>query len=260
MRSKKGALFHWIIFIVLAALGLVFVLTTEIEIKGLEGEWQLNFLENYYLEAEKDLLRIDQLAKYAAWQSALELGEQGGVIGESKCGKLEEYNLWSNAREWCWPEAEKNFLAMVGGKIAAYLPGRDYSKIKLEGKELAGEGEKNSITSQFYLVTTHYVKYTYDISFRVDLGLDVKKEYEEIQKEAIELMGSCGGKGDKLAECIKEKKKENWKFKECGEEYKGAGEKVFFCVESGGKVFDEKGSLVPVRYKFALDFTALESE
>ena len=119
MKNKKGTVLHWIVFLILGAFGLFFVLTASIEIKGLDGNWQLNLLDNY-LEAEKDLLKIDQAAKYAGWQSVLELGEKGGFIEKSDCGALGNYNFWNKLAEWnkCLPEIEEAVSIKVKEKIA----------------------------------------------------------------------------------------------------------------------------------------------
>jgi len=264
MKNKKGALFHWIIFGVLGALGFFFVLLVDIDVKRSTGEWQLNFLE-YYVEAEKDLLETDQEIKYIGWQAILELAEEGGFIEESNCGVLEGHNLWSNATDWCWPKGEVDVLTKINEKLGESLPGRPYSDVRLEGKELIGKGEKMSIDpkllSSVSLVDisyASYVKYTYDTSFRINLGFDVVEEYKGIILEAKELVNDCT-ESEELQACIEEEKG-YWKFKDCKEEYVEVERKVFFCVESENKVYDSGLSLVPVRYKFALDFTPPESE
>lgn len=255
MRSKKGALFHWIIFGVLAALGLFLVLTTKIEVKELKGDWQLDFLEDYYLEAEKDLLKIDQEAKYAGWQTVLELGEKGEFIEKSDCGELYGYGIWNELKKWCAADVEIVFLAKVKEKLAKSLPDKTYSEVKLKGKDLTGKGEKNSIFS----TSGKYVSYTYDTNFRVNLGFDVEREYENLILEAMGLASDCRD-NKSLEECIKEKRKDDWKLKDCdNEEYNETERKVLFCVEEGSIVYDGEGNLAPIRHKFALDFTESES-
>ncbi|MBR9683403.1 hypothetical protein GOV03_02585 [Candidatus Woesearchaeota archaeon] len=253
--NKKGSLFHWIIFGIVAALGLFVLLTTDIKVKSLEGEWQFNFLETYYLNAEADLLKTDQEIKSLGWEAMLELGETGGSISEGKCGKVEGYNLWSTADDWCWPDMENNFLAKVKSKLKQKLPGRSYSGIQIDGEDLVGDGEERSIvSSSFNIPFLDYVKYTYDTSFRVPLGFDLKQEYKGLRAEATKLMDKCEGHG--LEECVTEKKDKSWKFKDCAEEYVEERSKVLFCVESKHKVWSKEGTLVPIKYKFALDFTS----
>ena len=254
--NKKGALFHWIIFGVLAALGLFLVLTTEIKVKELKGDWQLDFLENYYLEAEKDLLKIDQAAKYAGWQAALELGEKGEFIEKSDCGELYGYGIWNELKKWCAVDVETVVLAKVKEKLAKSLPDKTYSEIKLKGKDLLGKGEKNSISSTF----GKHINYTYNTNFRVNLGFDIEKEYENLILEAMGLASGCRD-NKSLEECIKEKRNDGWKLKDCDkEEYNETERKVLFCVEEGIMVYGGEGNLVPIRHKFALDFTVSESE
>ena len=61
----------------------------------------------------------------------------------------------------------------------------------------------------------------------------------------------------KLEELINSKDAYSLKYdiKDCKEEYVANGKKVFFCVESSNKVWDKEKNLVPIQYKFALDFS-----
>ncbi len=249
--NKQGSVIHWIIFGVLAAFGLFFVFTADIDIKGLDGNWQLNFLEKYYLEAEKDLLVMGGTAKFAGWQSILEVVNEGG--GESGCGILEGYTLWNDAEGFCAVDIKGNVLLKIKEKL-----GGVYSEFKLDGKELVGIGKKKTLTTDYIpkssLVKIPYVSYTYDTSFRVNLGVDIEDSYEQSLVEAMDLVDACK-EDEELEGCIEENRERDWKLFDCGEEkFVEMDRKVPFCVETGVRVYDADGKLVPLKYKFALDF------
>jgi hypothetical protein len=255
--NKKSAVIHWIVFGVLAAFGLFFVFTADIGIKGLDGEWQLNFLENYYLKAEEDLLAMGQTAKFAGWQSILETAGEGGFAKESECGVLEGFNLWNDQKGFCAVDIKNNVLLKVKEKL-----GGIYSEFKLEGKELVGKGKKKTHTSahtpKSSLITIPYVSYTYDTSFRVNLGVDIEDSYGQLFVEAIDLVSACSDDLE-LEGCIEVNKGSNWKLFDCDEEeFVEIGRKVLFCVGTAIIVQGEAGELVPLKYEFALDFTEVE--
>lgn len=252
--NKKGALFHWLIFGILAALGFFLLLSYQPGLGEPKGSWQLNFLTNYFFAAENDLLKIEQFAKYAAWQTALELGEKGGFNRAGPCGYLEGSPLWNQLTDWgrCLPRLPEEASLLVQEKLKSFLPENNF-KITFSGDNLIGRGEKKSLLSS----EPSYIKYTYDTSFRVALGYSFD-EYEKVKEEAQSLVLKC--RPDKnLKKCLEKEKPSNWKFKDClGEKYQEEERKVPFCVESPNKVYDVEMNLKPVRYKLALDFTPVK--
>jgi len=254
--NKKAALFHWVIFGILAALGLFLILTVKVDTIGkYKGEWQLNFLNDYYLEAEEDILSIELLAKHAAWKTVLELGEKGGFLEEGTCGITAGYNLWNNQLEWnqCLPDINENFVLSAEENVKGLLPNLKYSKMKVEGNELSAKGPQKSITS----TSGSFVKYVYDTSFHVNLGFNVEEEFLKVQEEAFQLVTDCQNMKN-VSKCVEENKKENWKLKDCQEEHVEDNRKVPFCVLSSTQVFNEDNERVPLQYKFALDFNPTE--
>ncbi|MFH1682951.1 MAG: hypothetical protein ABIA37_04090, partial [Candidatus Woesearchaeota archaeon] len=223
--NKRGALFHWLLFGVLAALGLFLILSAQVETGvKIKGEWQLNFLQGGFLAAEKELVSIDQQAKNAGWEAILELDWKG------KCGEVQKYSFWNKEDNWgCVPDLETQIAALVKEKMS------NHSEIKLEGKELIGKGETRR--------TNHskpYYQYDYSTTFRVDLGIDLEGETKQIVTQAVELVGRCRNVND-LKNCTLENKPAAWKFKDCKADYTAEKRAVFFCVESAGKVYDGKG-------------------
>ena len=49
VKSKKGAVVHWLIIILAAGFGLFLFSRFDIDVK-VKGDWQSDFLSNYYLE------------------------------------------------------------------------------------------------------------------------------------------------------------------------------------------------------------------
>ena len=94
---------HFILLGVLIGFGIFFVMTMD---KGLDvkikGEWQYNFLNNYVIVGEKQLLEIDQIAQYLGEKSAVEFSHQQPVSAE--CGQENGVTYWNNGDMFCFPD------------------------------------------------------------------------------------------------------------------------------------------------------------
>ena len=87
--NKKAMIFHWILFGFLIALGVFFVLSFKEEIKLLpKGQWQVDFLNNYYYAAEKDLINQDLLVKQTAGETIFQIALNGGFHNKIPCNSL----------------------------------------------------------------------------------------------------------------------------------------------------------------------------
>ena len=95
--NTKATVIYWTLFVIIAAVGLVFFFSGQdlisVQSKGL---WSVNFLQQNYLPAEKELLQIHIIAGKAGRETALVLAENGGFfpLTVSPCGALGEVNLW----------------------------------------------------------------------------------------------------------------------------------------------------------------------
>lgn len=54
--------------------------------------------------AEKDLIYVDQAAKYSAYQAAYELALNGGYLKDSECGNYGGYAIWNSQDKNCFPD------------------------------------------------------------------------------------------------------------------------------------------------------------
>jgi hypothetical protein len=142
--NKKGALFHWIVFGILAGLAFFYltVQTTDLGL-SIKGDWHLNFLQNYYLEGEKELIQVDRQAIYAGKSTAFQLAENGGFIDDSNCGNFGGINYWNKESEFCFPDD-------VSKKFNEFM---DYEySLSYAGEELLGTTEDGltiDFTSKF---------------------------------------------------------------------------------------------------------------
>ncbi len=228
--GKKGALFHWIILGLAAALGIfaLAVLEPDVGLK-IKGEWQMNMLDNY-LEGEKELLKLDTIATSIGREIIPLLAGKGGYVQDSECGRQEkgvqEINYWNNGNKLCFPDLNKEINFSFNERWANYYP-QSYDII-YDSQELVGKAEsdlaiKNSLKN---------ITYAYQLKphFRVDIGYEFA-EYEQLKQEASVLLNFCGGKGN-LQNCLEQKKPEYWKFSSCeNEEFEAEGMKVAFCVK-----------------------------
>ncbi len=252
MKSKKGALFHWIIFGLLAAIGIFAWSTYDAEIGvKVKGEWQLDFLHNYYVEMEEKLLQTDQIALYAGNKVVLTLAEKGGFAENSKCGVEDGLYYWNNRDTFCFLEVDKevNFTFNTVSR-EQYGAGQSYA-VSHQGSELAGKAEKDLVVSRGgtqYFLKPH---------FRVNLDYNFD-EYFQLQKEASGLVHECKA-AQELQKCLKKIMPAYWKFTDCDAGvFKESNRKVPFCVVSpNAYVIFEDGASIPVRYKFGLDFASI---
>ena len=237
--NRRGAVLHWVLFGVMAALGL-FLLQTGL-FTGLGGEsdgvWAYNFLEQVYYPAEEQQL-AEQAAIHLQLQKAVsELTLKGGTTEKLNCGDLgSETIFWNKGEEWCYPDfvngVEETFSLKLKQERVPYssLERKDYTFIVENG---VGSVEKEKM------------KYSYPASFQLDFSGAVK-ELQQVIGEAQRLVQVCSQE-KKVQGCIAREQKENWKSGACGQEkaIPAAERKSAFCVI--GK---------EARYQFALDFTA----
>ena len=85
MKSKKGAIFHWIGIVVILAIALAVLSPVEFGVKP-KGTWQLDFLHYNFIEGEKQLADTDQLALEIGRETALSLAKKGGFVNTPSFG------------------------------------------------------------------------------------------------------------------------------------------------------------------------------
>ncbi|MEK6951142.1 MAG: hypothetical protein AABX13_05460, partial [Nanoarchaeota archaeon] len=212
--NKRGTLIHWIIFGVLAALGLFFVLTANANFgTGPKGQWHLTFLTENYLVAEKESLKLNLQAKALGQEIAQELAINGGFKVGSECGVVDGVPLWNFEEKWCLPKPEK-------GVKELFLEKKRTGGLHLELQEIEEVGIQNNDYSSLFFgkdgkgvqktIKSSVGTYSYPITFSIDLGYSFE-EYQDLLKEAAALVQDCRNKKS-LPECIAEKAPANrWK-------------------------------------------------
>ncbi|MEK6900177.1 MAG: hypothetical protein AABX05_03565 [Nanoarchaeota archaeon] len=250
MRSKKGALFHWIVFGLLLAVGSFALMSYTSQI-GMQtkGEWQISFLRDYYQGAEKQLLQVQQTALLAGGDMAIMLSQQAGFSKESPCGSYDGVQYWNNEKKFCFLNVDEEINAAFKDIFVMKYGGDEYYLVSRQGEELIG-----SATGDIVVYNGLVTKYTVKPHFRVDMNYNFD-DYFLLQNEAHAIVEKCKWQ-EKLEECITEMKPANWRFNDCDEDkYREEDRKVVFCAESPGEysLFDGEKD-VPVRYRFGLDF------
>lgn len=247
IKSKKGALFHWITFAVLGALGLFLILTFSTDLGvTIKGEQQLGFLQDFYLQGEGELLKLDQQASFVGKEVVLELVEKAGYLDSSECGSLDGINLWNKGNNLCFPSLKEDVNNSFNRVWREQIDETTYL-IEFVGLELIGN------TQDQFEIVRQGDKYSLDKDFRINLGYSFE-EFFQLQTEAIFLLGTCSGK--ELPVCLNENKPIYWKFTSCTNELYQENEKiVLFCVESPNyNLFDDNGAKKRIEYKIGLDF------
>ncbi|MBI4983560.1 hypothetical protein HZC32_02850 [Candidatus Woesearchaeota archaeon] len=259
--NKHATVLHWIVFGVLAAFGIFFVASYDIQTIEPRGIWHLSYV-NAFQEAEKNLLIIDQKVKSAL--ESTELNLQKSVFSQDLgCGMYQNAALLNKNGHFCPLKLEEKLTEGLTKKLAEEkIWGYDSFFIDGEyvvGKSVVGKGSKNKITIaneviptkpkstlfasyQVYLIEPFYLEYNYNPSFRIKANS--LNWYGSLQNEAINLVLKCQNEAE-LKNCLDKNKKSNWKYTSCEQEkYSFESRKIFFCLAS------EKGKL-----NFALDFS-----
>ncbi len=255
--NKKAAIFHWIVFIVLAAMAIIYIFSSDLEVAEYKGAWQLSYLRAFQA-SEKNLLLLDQEMTQNAEKAVEEL-PQALFSSDLGCGMYENVAVWNKKSNFCLLEPEKKFVAafkvLLGEKEVMY------SEIKVGINEVIGiSKEKSVVGSSLDLIPTDrtsaglftyydtftikpfYMRYEYNPSFRVKANLSFEM-YKELETQAKKLVGKCQNEPG-LKSCLEQHKNKAWKFGSCGvESYSSADRKVAFCTKI--KVQEAK---------FALDF------
>lgn len=255
MKSKQGALFHWITAGVLLAIGLFMLFNYDPDIRTkIKGEWQLEFLQNYYVPAEEKLLQIEQTALEAGTETILALAKNGGFAADSECGSSNGVHYWNTEETFCFLKITEEVNGAFNAIFIKEYGGDEPYTISYQGQELVGGAVTEIVISDganSYTVAPHFRA---NLNYRFD-------EYFQLQNEAAGLVNVCKWKGD-LKGCLQEHKPEHWKFSDCDNPaFKEDGRKVTFCVESPGKysVFKE-GKEINIQYKLGLDFIPSPAE
>jgi hypothetical protein len=257
--NKKAAIFHWIVFIVLAAMAVIYIFSSDLEVAEYKGAWQLSYLRAFQA-SEKNLLFLDQEMKQNVDKAAqnLPITLFSSDLG---CGMYENVAVWNKKSSFCQLDAEKKFVkafkALLGEKEVMY------SEIKVGINEVIGiSKEKNVIGSSLDLIPTDrtsaglftyydtftikpfYMKYEYNPSFKVkaDFGFE---DYKLLEVQAKKLVAKCQNEQN-LKSCLEQHKNKVWKFSSCSSEsYSSADRRVLFCTK-----------IKTQETKFALDFAS----
>ena len=255
--NHKGAVFHWVIFGLLLALG-TFFFFFQIGIQvPVKGNWQLHFLNEVYFKAEEDLLRTEQILRWAGWEALSDVFQSSSMTQATTCSPVVPYPLWNKGEQWCLPPAKEVFIQKVTKLIHQDMPQYEFSELNLRGKTLVVKAKPAVLVSK----DPYFARYSYDTSASVDIGYDFV-EYGQITSEAQQLVQQCSSARD-FESCVQQflLTKSHWKSGACsGEEslLSAQPRAQSFCVESLSSVFGSSGQLVPLRYQFSLDFTSAQ--
>ena len=272
--NKKGTVLHWIIFGILVALAVFFVMSkTGIIKQEPKAYWSLHFLKNNYLEAEKILLSYESIERIIAKDTIQELAQNGGLQKTeiSNCGTLQNINLWNNNNQWCMPDAPKNFSTSATAQLNTKLPQLKFTNLQFNKNTFSAKAPKQPLHT--LLLKQHNFPsdqtYFYDPSFAIELSYSLD-EYTQLQSEAKLLVEKCRNTQEFLT-CIEQAKPTHWHPGFCDQTKnpkkqsnpKPTGpstidRKTIFCVQSpNGYTLNTGQANVKenIIYTFALDFT-----
>ena len=277
---------HWAVIGVILALGMFFVYSygTTLDFGG--KDFTALEVGNVFEQAEIDKYYLERSMQHLAWETVLDLAAVGGMP-DQYCGEYLGYTLWNNKVESCYVEEGDGFVELFASNFALesnslfyeneVVLGGDYSsedelgdvvlrevettfpedfayEFSYEGGRFSGKSSEEVFISD----DREKISYSFSPSFSVDLGYGLSSEYAVLKEESALLLASCSS-SLLLRECLEREMKDRWHFMHCDlPAYQEERRQVAFCVESPGeeKVFKGVSELVPVQYKFALDFSS----
>ncbi len=255
--NKKGAIFHWVMFGLVAAIGLFYILTFDLSVATqTRGGWQLTTIRAFQ-EAEADLLAIDQTVKDAV----NEIVTGFDITGDLGCGQYNGVALWNNKESFCQLKVDQKLKSKFNNlvKDKTKIP---YQEIIISGNEISGKAEKMKTISsatefipteeksaglfksyQSFLIPPFHLEYKYNPGFIVEIGTTLG-EYSALYDKARQLVNTCKNENE-LKKCLDENKG-NWKYSVCQNSiYVEENRQVHFCVSG-----------INIEYDFALDFSS----
>ncbi len=256
--NRKGTVMYLIFLGILIGIGAFFILRSDamVDVK-VKGEWQLDFLQENFLVAERQLIQTDSSIKNIGSQLALDLANNGGFKPDtvSNCGQYAGVNLWNNGNRWCsnYQDILQLMINLTEEKLIEQFPNKTFFNIGIDGFFLVGQGNPE-------IIRTENAKYTYLSNFAINLGYPFD-EYLIIQNSARELLSRCKNEND-LKSCLNSAKPTYWKYTSCEEEqYPPLGRTIPFCVNSPNLALLPLGNFfvqpeIPLTYSLALDFSS----
>ncbi len=265
--NKKGTVLHWVIFGILVALAVFFVMSkTGIIKQDSKGYWSLHFLKNNYLEAEKILLAQESIERDIAKDTILELAQNGGLQKTelSACGTLQQINLWNTKDHWCPLDPSANFSSHASAQLKQKIPSIAFNNIGYTKNTFHAKAKPQQLRT-LLLKQANFPSdqnYFYNPSFAIELSYSFD-DYTQVQNEAKLIVEQCRNTQDHLT-CIDKTKPTHWHTGFCdNQQQKPTGpattdRKTIFCVQSpNGYTLPTTtaNQLQSLFYTFALDFT-----
>jgi len=248
--NKKGAILHWTFAIFLVAIILFLSLQGRQEnVSLVKGEWQVEFLQDNYFQAERELLEIDAIAKEVGISVIGEIASNGGYLESSSCGNVNGVALW---KKDCLLGYDGATVTLAETLLEQQLPEIEFSEVGFTNGLFWAKGPEQN-------VSTEDNSYFYKASFAIPFDYNLNEEYNQLQQDAFTLVAKCQA-AENLQECLNEEKLLYWEVGNCNGDYIEIDRKVVFCASSPFSVRLPFGSgtyrsFQHLEYQFALDFT-----
>lgn len=235
--SKKGAIMHFVVFIIFAGIA-TFLLLNLRSGEGLQtkGAWQTETYQ-VFLEKEKNLMIQDfKIEKIVNDKLGSFFSKDLG------CGINSKVPMLNKNDKWCSLTFNNNNVLKEINTNLKHEFGREYD-LKIDNNDLIGISKiklniKKKVQSIFMIKRPFYLSYSYYPNFRVKFPQNSLRKLEQDSRLLVE---TCQ-KENNLQECVK-KKPNNWFLGNCYEDdYIENNRIVLFCEKN-------------LKIKFFLDFS-----
>ncbi len=205
--NKKGAIGVYELLLAIFVLAII-VNTIILENRAFpETIGKKQMLASYVIgEAELELFRVDQDAKYSAFDSLKELASHGGYAGEAVCGNYGDYAFWSTKGaevDTCFPDVYKEIQPLMIDELAKRgLTDYDLyvDQYKIIGITPIPEQKYAALIEDDEVLSS--INYYPKKSFKVDLDYPFS-DYKILKGLAQDIIAECTDKSEEqLTSCV----------------------------------------------------------
>jgi len=253
MLNKRGAVFHWIVFGIIGALGLFLYLAYNAPgLQTVRGTWSQGLLYDGFFPAELHLLEQDVKLQHLFRETAQEIALSGGFLSSSPCGKIENKNIWDDGEildDGCFPDILNEFqqLFVLRLRLSEKYSQYSFSEINFKDNYLVGKRAYSFQPSQLNkMPPSSVLSYSIPAGFSFDASSYIDA-YTNVAEQAKALLRECRNQKE-LSACLPLKFKDLPKLHDASCTSQPVVDPIartlVTCVQEG--IF---------QFQFALDFT-----
>src|SRR3989344_3774318 len=225
--NRKGSIMHWMVFGILAAIGLFIILTNGLAVSQQKvGPRELVFYYDGFITSQLNQIDWENAGKEVFLQSVQEISANGGFPIESSNHEGIEKNVWNKDGQWTNINLAENVKTNFDLKLRSWL---NEENLEYTAQGIKANYKPTSLDNIDFKDTSLVVKskskislnkvqnneqyYAYDSSFVLPAE-EFFTFFSKTQQEAVKLVDKCSPENS-LADCLKKEMPANWDYGSC---------------------------------------------